>query len=91
MIGLPKSTTQRRCRIDDAASLYEQETSRIVRALNELWPIDIDGPAVQDLCYTDADPANTCELTAGRCTWRPLSVHSPYFSMVKTRLKTARK
>ena len=82
MIGLPISTTQRRCRIDDATSLYEQATSRITRALDELWPIDIDGPAVRDLCCADAEPANTRELTAGRCTWRRLSIHSPYFSML---------
>ena len=82
MTGLRISTTQRRCRIDDTTSLYERETSRIARALDELWPNDIDGPEVRDLCCTDAELGNTHELTAGRCTWRPLSTHSPNFSMV---------
>ena len=78
MTGLPISTTQRRCRIEDTTSLYERETSRITRALDELWPNDIDGPAVRDLCCT----GNTRELTAGRCAWRPRSTHPPNFSMV---------
>ena len=82
MIGLPISTTQRRCRIDDTTSLFEQETSRIACTLDQLWPNDIDGPAVRGLCCTDAKPGNTRELTAGRCTWRLLSTHSPNFSMV---------
>ena len=65
IIGLPLSGTRRQHRIDEATGLFERETSRIARALEELGHIDIDNPAGWDLCLADAERAEARALMTG--------------------------
>jgi heptosyltransferase III len=65
VIGLPFTGSRRRHIFDSATGLYERETSRIARALEDLGPIDIASQPQKDLCLTDVEKARAREILSG--------------------------